>query len=124
MGRELNRLAMMSSCFVSDFCSYPSASIVLAATPEKNAIENEAPVSEERWPNLIRGLAKTDIFRVQFSASIKFATSNPMEIKKSKRASGHNNPAQIFVTISSTMFYCCYVKLRYDIKGFIFLTSI
>jgi hypothetical protein len=54
--------------------------MVFAVTPEKKAMEKEAPVNEERWANLVNGLAMKEIFLVQLSASIKLAKSRPIEI--------------------------------------------
>ena len=62
--------------------------MVLAAIPEKKAMEKEAPVVAESLPNLIRGRARAATLLVQFSASIKLAMSRPMERKQSRRMRG------------------------------------
>ena len=80
--------------------------MVLADTPEKSAMENEAPAVSDKLPNLIRGLAIVAILLVQFSDSIKVATSRPRDIKQSRRMSGQIRLSQISERMSGD----CIVK--------------
>ena len=86
MGKELKRLARISSFLGSWPLLSASASMVFAETPETKAMVKLAPVMGESLPVRISGRASAARWFVHLSDSIRLAATSPSATKNRMRA--------------------------------------
>lgn len=100
VGSELNMLARMSSRSESLPCWCASESMVLAAMPEKKAMEKLAPTMSCMWPARISGRASLSRKRVQLRVSTRLAARR---LKESAPSSFRIGQAVVCQIVSMVM---------------------